>query len=87
MEFGQSCHLASAFPSALQAAAANPRDFTAAVLATARAGGDNAGRAALVGAWLGAFVGLQGIPASWRERLSARAAIGRAVESIVASAP
>ena len=82
--FGQSCPLASSFPSAVQAALANSDDFVAAILATARAGGDNAARAALMGAWLGAWLGIRGVPAGWRERLTARAAISRAVEAIVA---
>lgn len=82
--FGQSCPLAGSFPSAAQAALVHSGDFSAAILATARAGGDNAARAAMIGAWLGAFLGIQGVPASWRERLSARNAIGRAVEAIVA---
>jgi len=82
--FGQSCALASSFPAAVHAALAHADDFAAAILATARAGGDSAGRAALTGAWLGAALGIQGIPIDWRQRLTARDAIERCVEAIVA---
>jgi ADP-ribosylglycohydrolase len=81
--FGQSCALASSFPGAVQAALAHSDDFVSAILATTRAGGDNAGRAALIGAWLGAALGIQGIPLAWRQRLTAREAIGQSVEAIV----
>ena len=40
-----------------------------------------------VGALLGASLGVAGIPAEWRERLSARAEIERHVERLVAAAP
>lgn len=81
--FGLSCPLAQSFPAALQAALAHADDFRRAILATLAAGGDNAGRAALVGAWLGATLGLQGIPAEWRDRLTAARDIGQATDTIV----
>jgi ADP-ribosylglycohydrolase len=86
LAFGQSCPLSGSFPAAAQAALAHSDDFATAILATARAGGDNAARAALVGAWLGASLGIQAVPADWRERLAARAVIGRDVEAIVSRA-
>jgi ADP-ribosylglycohydrolase len=81
--FGLSCPLAQSFPAALHAALAHADDFTGAILATLRAGGDNAGRAALVGAWIGAYQGFRGIPTDWRERLSAHGEIGTATDLIV----
>lgn len=83
LSFGQSCPLASSFPAALYATLVHQDDFGTAILATARAGGDNAGRAAMIGAWLGARLGLQGIPEVWRVRLTARDAIKRYVERLV----
>src|SRR6185369_4962927 len=54
LKFGQSCPLASSFPSAIHCAVRHGDDFAAAIGATAAAGGDSAGRAAMIGAWLGA---------------------------------
>lgn len=87
LSFGQSCPLASSFPAALYAALVHEDDLGAAILATARAGGDNAGRAAMIGAWLGARLGLQGIPTVWQTRLTAREAIQRHVERLVERFP
>jgi ADP-ribosylglycohydrolase len=83
LRFGQTCPLAGSFPAALHATLVHRDDFAAAILATARAGGDNAARAAMIGGWLGARLGLQGIPAHWRERLTARDAIEQDVERLV----
>lgn len=82
--FGSSCPLPSAFPAAIQAALAHEDDFTKAILATAKAGGDNAARAALIGSWLGAALGIDGISIEWRKRLSAYEGIFGATETIVA---
>lgn len=81
--FGQSCPLIHSFPSAVHAAFKHADDFASAVLATARAGGDSAGRAALVGSWLGASLGVAGIPEEWRRRLTAFDAIEQDVERLV----
>lgn len=81
--FGQSCPLAGSFPAALHAVLVHQHDYAAAILATARAGGDNAGRAAMVGACLGAYLGVDAVPASWRNRLTARDLIERELDLIV----
>jgi len=60
-------------------------DFETAILATLRAGGDNAGRAAMLGAWLGARLGLGGIPKPWRTRLTNAERISAAIEKIVSA--
>lgn len=83
VHFGQSCPLLHSFPSAIHAAVKYQDDFAAAVLSTAQAGGDSAGRASLIGAWLGAFLGIGGIPEDWRRRLTAYDAIERDVERLV----
>lgn len=86
LKFGQSCPLASSFPAAVHAALKYETDAMRAIVETANAGGDSAGRAALIGSWLGARLGLAGIPADWRDRLNARAEISALVERIVARA-
>lgn len=82
--FGQSCPLVGSFPAAVHAALAHADDFTAAILATAEAGGENAGRAAMIGSWLGASLGIEAIPLAWRQRLAACDTIAGAAETIVA---
>ncbi len=82
--FGASCPLPQSFPAALQTALHHAGDLPAAILATLRAGGDSAGRAALIGAWLGAQHGLDAVPADWRRRLSAHDRIVRALERLPA---
>lgn len=86
LKFGQSCPLASSFPAAVQCALKYEHDFSEAILATANAGGDSAGRAAMIGAWLGAVNGAAGIPATWRKRLNRLEEIHTLVERIVARA-
>ncbi|GLI37872.1 ADP-ribosylglycohydrolase family protein [Geobacter hydrogenophilus] len=86
LAFGQSCPLASSFPAAVHCALRHSVDFAAAVLDTANAGGDSAGRAALIGSWLGAFHGIAGISEAWRHRLAARYEIERHLEELVQKA-
>jgi ADP-ribosylglycohydrolase len=77
--FGQSCPLPQSFPSALHAAWTHHDDFSAAILSTLSAGGDNAGRAAMIGAWLGATLGIEAIPEEWRMKLRNRERIEAAL--------
>jgi ADP-ribosylglycohydrolase len=86
LKFGQSCPLAHSFPAAVQCALKYEHDFAGAILATANAGGDSAGRAAMIGAWLGAVNGVAGIPSAWRKRLNRREEIDTLIERIVARA-
>jgi ADP-ribosylglycohydrolase len=81
---GRGGRLVEAFPAALQAALAHADDPVGAIHATCRAGGDSAGRAMLVGSWLGARHGVAAIPAEWRGCLRDRAAIARALERLLA---
>ncbi|MEN3941993.1 ADP-ribosylglycohydrolase family protein [Prosthecobacter sp. SYSU 5D2] len=80
--YGQSCPLPQSFPSALHAAWRHHDCFEVAVLSTIKAGGDNAGRASMVGAWLGAATGMEGIPEAWMEKLTARDRITKAIEQL-----
>lgn len=72
---GQSCPLICSFPSAVQATAKHNEDFEDAILETVRAGGDSAGRAAMIGAWIGARLGAEELPKAWIEKLNAAAKI------------
>lgn len=87
MLFGQSCPLYSSFTAALHTTLICPNDFARAIAATAAAGGDSAGRAAMIGAWLGAHLGVKAIPDAWRSRLNAHDRIEADVERIVARLP
>ncbi|NVN93202.1 MAG: ADP-ribosylglycohydrolase family protein [Desulfuromonadales bacterium] len=80
MRFGQSCPLPSTVPSALQCALCHGDDFRAAMRANAAAGGDSAGRAAMVGTMIGAAYGIGVVPADWREALTACAEIAAGVD-------
>ena len=83
LEFGQSCPLASSFPAAVHCALRLGDDFSGAIRATAEAGGDSAGRAAMIGTWLGASLGIAAVPEEWRRRLTGRDEIGQHVERLV----
>lgn len=83
--FGQACPLAASFPSAVHCVLRHGDDFSEALRATAAAGGDNAGRAAMIGAWLGAALGVVAIPRQWREDLSAQTVIADGVERVVSA--
>jgi ADP-ribosylglycohydrolase len=84
LRFGQSCPLANSFPAAVQALVRKADDFREAILAVIRAGGDNAGRSAMVGAWLGAALGYEAIPEDWIARLTAREHIQEQLERLIA---
>ncbi len=83
--FGQSCPLYSSFTAALHTTLVCKDDFERAIRSAANAGGDSAGRAAMIGAWLGAHLGIQAIPLAWRRRLTAHDRIEADVERIVAA--
>lgn len=81
--FGQSCPLAQSFPSALHAAWRHQDSFEDAILNTVRAGGDNAGRASMVGAWLGAVHGYEALPQAWLEKLTGHERIANAMDQLL----
>ncbi len=85
-EFGQSCPLASSFPSAVHCVIKHGDSFEDAMINNARAGGDNAGRAGLIGAWIGALLGINGVPREWREGLAAKERITALVDRLVEGA-
>jgi len=75
--------LPQSFPSALHAFLKHSNDFETAILANLRAGGDNAGRGAMLGSWLGAHLGVDAIPQEWRTRLTAAPRISAALDKIL----
>ena len=83
-EFGQSCPLEHSFPSSVHCLVKHSDSYNDAMLANASAGGDSAGRASMIGAWLGAHLGVEAIPTVWRERLGAHVQITAAIEKILA---
>ena len=84
-QLGQSCPLKNNFPSALLAVVQTPDDFAETLLRVLAAGGDNAGRAAIAGAMLGAHLGCRAIPDSLRQQLVAKDRIAKAVSLILKS--
>jgi ADP-ribosylglycohydrolase len=84
--FGRACGLTKAFPAALHNALAHGHDFAAAIAACARARGDNASRAMLIGSWLGAALGEAAIPEAWRAELVDGPTLHDLVERLVEQA-
>ena len=52
---------------------------------TRRPVGTAPGARGMIGAWLGAHLGTDAVPASWRERLTAHAAIAATVDRLLAA--
>lgn len=86
LQFGQSCPLGASFPAAIHCTLRHGDDFCGALQATAAAGGDSAGRATMIGAWLGAILGVRALPHRWREGLAAQETIAVCVARIVGAA-
>ncbi len=78
---GQSCPLICSFPSSVQATAKHNEDFQTAIIETAKAGGDNAGRAAMIGSWIGARIGAEELPKEWINKLNRSSKIYRILEN------
>ena len=86
-KFGQSCPLEHSFPASVHCLVKHSTSYNDAMLANAAAGGDNAGRAGMIGAWLGAYLGVGAVPEKWRQRLTASAQVQRWTERLLTSAP
>jgi ADP-ribosyl-[dinitrogen reductase] hydrolase len=82
-QFGQGCPLPQSFPSSIQCVLKHGDSYRDAILENIRAGGDNAGRGAMLGAWMGAMLGVNAIPEEWRAKLRSFGAVDAAVEAIV----
>lgn len=84
--FGQACPLPQSMPSAVICAMRHAHSPAEALMENLRAGGDNAGRGALIGMWLGALHGLDAFPVAWCAKLRAAPRIQIMVDLIVAKA-
>ena len=82
-QLGQSCPLKSSFPAALLAVIQTSDLFEDTLLRIAAAGGDNAGRAAIAGALLGAHLGIDAIPKAMRQKVSQQDRIDHAITRIL----
>ncbi len=78
---GQSCPLICSFPSAVQATAKHNEDFEMAIIESAKAGGDSAGRAAMIGSWIGARIGADKLPKEWIKKLNRSSKIYSVLEN------
>ena len=67
--YGLACGWFMQLPSAYYIAGIFPDDFESALVTAVNAGGNNCSRAALVGALVGAQVGVSGIPRRWIDQL------------------
>jgi ADP-ribosylglycohydrolase len=83
--WGQMCDVSAGFPGVIHLVAAYPQDYEAALIANVMAGGDSAARGLLAGTLLGAGLGLDRIPARWRDALVARARIQRLLDRLAAA--
>ena len=79
------CYIDQSFPAALYLAARYADDFEGALIANTNLGGDNCHRGAVLGALLGAGLGLAAIPERWIQGLTARAELEEEIERFIAS--
>ncbi|MCU0735751.1 MAG: ADP-ribosylglycohydrolase family protein [Methylotetracoccus sp.] len=78
------CYIDQSLPAVFYLAARYPDDFEAALIANANVGGDNCHRGAVLGALLGAAMGLEAIPERWMQGLTARTALDEEIENFIA---
>jgi len=78
------CYIDQSLPATLYLAARYPDDFEAALIANTNVGGDNCHRGAVLGAMMGAALGLAAIPERWLAGLTAHAALNEEIESFIA---
>ncbi len=78
------CYIDQSLPAVFYLAARYPDDFEAALIANANVGGDNCHRGAVLGALLGAAMGLGALPERWIQGLTARTALDEEIENFIA---
>jgi ADP-ribosylglycohydrolase len=81
-EFGQSCHVAQAFPGVVHLIAKYENDLKEGLVQAVMAGGDNAARAMAVGMVLGARLGWNAIPSDWLSALKKKDEIRNLLDAI-----
>lgn len=82
--FGQMCDVGAGFPGVVHLIAAYETNLEEALIENVMAGGDSAARGLLAGTILGAGVGLEGVPAHWRNALVNRERIQEAIDLLAA---
>ena len=80
--FGQMCEINSAFPSVIHLTAKYEKDLKEALVENVMAGGDSAARGMVVGMILGAYLGVETIPADWLSGLKQYRWIINLIETI-----
>lgn len=80
--FGLTCHTPELFPGAVQLIAKYETDLREGMVQAVMAGGDNAARASIVGAMLGAHLGWDPLPEDWLAELKKKDAILRLLEAL-----
>ncbi|MEW6664627.1 MAG: ADP-ribosylglycohydrolase family protein [Thermodesulfobacteriota bacterium] len=80
--FGQSCHVDEAFPGVVHLITRYEEDLKEGLIQAVMAGGDNAGRAMIVGMVLGAYLGQESLPVEWMEDLKKAEEIRRYLEKL-----
>ena len=78
------CYIEHSFPSVLYLAARYANDFESALVANTRVGGDNCHRGAVLGAFLGASLGMEAIPERWVRGLTKHVELAREIDGFCA---
>jgi ADP-ribosylglycohydrolase len=81
-EFGQMCEIGAAFPAVIHLLARYEDNLEEALVENVMAGGDSAARGMVTGMILGAFLGMEAIPADWLDDLKSREDIMRRLNRI-----
>jgi ADP-ribosylglycohydrolase len=79
------CYIDQSFPAVLYLAARYSNDFEAALIANTNVGGDNCHRGAVLGALLGAALGVEAIPKHWIDGLTDHQALHEEIEKFIVS--
>ena len=77
------CYIDQSFPSVLYLAARYSDDFEGALIANTNVGGDNCHRGSVLGAILGATLGVEAIPKHWINKLTAHAELNDEIEQFI----
>jgi len=81
-DFGQMCDSNAAFPGVIHLVGTFPENLSAALVENAMAGGDSAARGMMTGMILGAYQGIQTIPAHWLDQMKRRSRIEQLLSQI-----
>lgn len=82
-KFGKGSLLDQCYPLAIQTALKHSNSFKNAIEENMKIEGDVNGRAAIIGSWLGASLGVNAIPEEWRKKLLDHSEIESAMDDLV----